>query len=1027
MNPQNNDQMVNEINYKFITEFLSLADNSKETFRKLTDKISEITGAKIVAIFKKPESFSNGKENYSLVGVCPQKKEVIAKSEIIWSIIKALRSRKKIVLISQESNQKAYDKLSEIGYKNSLIVPLILNNVLFGHYLLLGLPKKTNLKLIVKRLNSLKETITLLFRYSLINDRMEELVKESTDELYETNNELKVKIKKEKREEEKLLLTQFSVDNSTDAVYWIDTYAKFIYVNKRAIKALGYSREELMTMTVHDIDPEFPSKIWPTFWDDLKEKKSCVIHSIHQKKDGSTFPVEITANFIQFAGKEINCAIVKDVTEQNKNEKLIKQKNKQLLLLSKSSIEINKTLDIEIILQKLTKIAVELTESTSGASAIYKNNQMVFKQYFKNGRTKPVNYKFDRGNGVPGWVIKTKRPYLSNDAQNDKHVIKEIRKKLNFNQLIDIPILNKRGDLLGCFEVHNKRDNRLYSENDIELLQGLAANASVAIENAQMLLERNKVEEELTKSESRYRMLFENSLAGVYVATKTGKILDCNNAFASILGYSSKEEILKTDTDIFYQNKKEREIFIKKLITGKELINSESKVKKKDGNYIYIIENVHCVGKNIIQGTVIDITERRQSEKEIKESQQRLSSHLDNTPLAGIFWDIDFKVTDWNVSAENIFGYKKNEALGKHAYELIIPKEIKGKIDDVFNNLLTQTGGHRSTNENITKNGKRILCNWYNVALTDINGKVTGVASLADDITERIKTKNDLTEAKNKAEEMNRIKSNFFANMSHELRTPLVGILGFTEILEESIKDPELKEYVEMINESGQRLLGTLNLILNLSKIESENIEVELSKIDIIKYIKDTIELFKILAAKKNLYIKLVTDIKKFNIEIDGRIFFQIMNNLVNNATKFTIEGGITIFVNKIKNDSYLEIQVKDTGIGIAKEKQKMIWKEFRQVSEGTCRMFEGTGLGLTVTKNFVEKLNGEIKLKSKLGEGSTFIVLLPINKKKLNEMPAKHIVSPEEINTKNAKENKLISTKFDFIPEKRLKLLKNF
>ncbi|MCH8326366.1 MAG: hybrid sensor histidine kinase/response regulator, partial [Bacteroidetes bacterium] len=259
-------------------------------------------------------------------------------------------------------------------------------------------------------------------------------------------------------------------------------------------------------------------------------------------------------------------------------------------------------------------------------------------------------------------------------------------------------------------------------------------------------------------------------------------------------------------------------------------------------------------------------------------------------------------------------------------------------------------------------------------------GEVINYISIREDITESIKARNDLLEAKEKAEEANRIKSIFLANMSHELRTPMVGIIGFTEILEGEIENPELKEYATFIHEGANRLMESLNLILNLTKIEAEKISIDLSLIDVIKNIKKDVSTFDKIADKKNIYLKFESGIEQFETETDERMFDQIICNLVNNAVKFTEAGGVTVSVDKVKNNSYLKIKVKDTGIGIPKDKQEIIWEEFRQVSEGTSRKYEGTGLGLTITNNFVNQLGGEIKLESELGEGSTFIVLLPIH-----------------------------------------------
>ena len=507
----------------------------------------------------------------------------------------------------------------------------------------------------------------------------------------------------------------------------------------------------------------------------------------------------------------------------------------------------------------------------------------------------------------------------------------------------------------------------------------------------QQLEENIKLIEEL-ESQRHFNNTLIQSTSVFFVAIEAnGKLLMMNDPMLKALGYTKKEVLGKDYLTTFVpanERNKLSKIF-EKLSRLHQRTFNENHVLTKDGRLLL----VEWHGAPILKGKEfdyfiglgIDITERKQAEDKIRESQQRLSSHLHNTPLGAIFWDVDFKVTDWNNSAKKIFGYSKEEALGKHANELIIPKEIQVQIENVFNHLLTQTGGEKITNENITKEGKRILCDWYNDVLTDLNGKVTGVASLIDDITDKKKMTTELIKAKEKAEELHKLKSNFLSNMSHELRTPMVGILGFIEILENEIEKPELQKYATFIHEAGNRLMESLNLILNLTKIETKKMSIELSKIDVIKNIKKTKSTFDKMAADKNIYLIFESTVEQLEAETDEKMFDQIINNLVNNAVKFTEKGGVTVSVNKIRNKSYLEIKVKDTGIGIPKDKQEIIWEEFRQVSEGTERVFEGIGLGLTITNNFVNQLGGEIKLKSELGKGSTFAVLLPIREKSIS------------------------------------------
>ena len=239
------------------------------------------------------------------------------------------------------------------------------------------------------------------------------------------------------------------------------------------------------------------------------------------------------------------------------------------------------------------------------------------------------------------------------------------------------------------------------------------------------------------------------------------------------------------------------------------------------------------------------------------------------------------------------------------------------------------------------------------------------------------KTNIELIAAKEKAEEMNRLKSNFLANMSHELRTPLVGINGFADLLCQDLNDPELKSMAENIYISGSRLSETLNLILDLSMLESKKINFQFQKIDLVSTTDGIIELFKESARKKGLTLKSSFSQPAIFINSDERAVRSILNNLINNAIKFTKKGSVTVNISLI--DNFVEIKVIDTGIGIAKEYLGTIFEEFRQVSEGFNRNFEGNGLGLNITKKLVDKFDGKISIESEPGIGSAFIVKLPV------------------------------------------------
>ncbi len=254
---------------------------------------------------------------------------------------------------------------------------------------------------------------------------------------------------------------------------------------------------------------------------------------------------------------------------------------------------------------------------------------------------------------------------------------------------------------------------------------------------------------------------------------------------------------------------------------------------------------------------------------------------------------------------------------------------------------------------------------------------------LEKEIAAHKKTVEELIIAKDKAEEMNRLKSNFLANMSHELRTPMVGILGFSELIQTEKNLDTTKELGMLISKSSSRLMNTLNSIINLSIVESERITVHEQIINIVELITRIIEIYENEAKSKGLTIRMEAENKAIFIKTDEKIITDILTNLLSNAIKFTDRGDITISLRYDTNNdkNFVSIEVKDTGIGIEESQFNVIFDEFRQASEGLSRSFEGTGLGLTLCKKYIELLGGTILVKSKLNMGSTFFVKLPSSK----------------------------------------------
>ncbi len=235
----------------------------------------------------------------------------------------------------------------------------------------------------------------------------------------------------------------------------------------------------------------------------------------------------------------------------------------------------------------------------------------------------------------------------------------------------------------------------------------------------------------------------------------------------------------------------------------------------------------------------------------------------------------------------------------------------------------------------------------------------------------------ELRRAKEMAEEMNRLKSNFLANMSHEIRTPINGILGISQVIELESKDANIREYVQLQKKSGRRLLDTINSILSLSRIEAQKEQLLLSVVDMNKVVHDSAASLEELARYKGLRFRVNEDTEHLQCLSDETMLYQVITNIVGNAIKFTEAGEVTIQVGTCPNNN-VSIRVTDTGIGISKEFLPKIFNAFEQESMGHSRGYEGSGLGLSISKRYIELLGGEIIVESEKNKGSKFEILLP-------------------------------------------------
>ncbi len=397
-------------------------------------------------------------------------------------------------------------------------------------------------------------------------------------------------------------------------------------------------------------------------------------------------------------------------------------------------------------------------------------------------------------------------------------------------------------------------------------------------------------------------------------------------------------------------------------------------------------ENAH-----LYQETKQRLIEKIKAEDALKESQERYRTIIENSN--DMIWTLDIEghFIFLNKRSEEICGLRQDEWHSKDFFSLIIEEDL-----DLVRQAFQNASGGRPQQIEFS-----IKCPECGILLLSVNtaplyskDEITGTVSFGRDITERKKAEEIRIENERLAF-LSKTKSEFLASMSHELRTPLNSIIGFSELLTQKTSselNDKQERYINNIITSGKFLLNLINDILDLSKVEAGKIELVKEKISVPEMLDSVIILMKEKASQVNVHLKKEIDPQLEFIEADSLRFKQILFNLLSNAVKFSRKDGIVVIEAK-KLDNMAQFSVSDNGIGIKEEDMGKLFKEFGQASPKISKEYGGTGLGLAITKKLVGLHGGSISVKSKYGEGTTFIFTIPLSNNKDNKDPQQRVV----------------------------------
>ena len=805
-----------------------------------------------------------------------------------------------------------------------------------------------------------------------------------------------------------------------EGVVLLDKEDRIIDCN-RAFEALfQYDKDEIAGMRINDvIVPDHLKNEGTDATNDVAAGKFIQFDTERKAKDGSLIQVSITGKPINIAGGETSViGVYRNITDLKRTE----LKEQVLREITQATFDTDET---DVLIGKIRNILHKIIDTTNFYIALYNpDTNLLTIPYEKDEKDNIESWPAEQS--VTGLVVANKQPLLVQKpairALMDEGIIEQVGNMCEV--WLGVPLLSG-AEVIGAIVVQDYENPDAYNKESQAVLEFVAHHVSLAIQRQQNINELRFQSTVLDQIRDR-----------VTVTNMEGFITYVNDAECKALNLSSEEligqNLIEYGNDLKKQEKR-REIIERTKKTGGW--HGEVRNTDKEGKEIILDVRsslVHDEKGNPIGISAIsrDVTEQRKTARQrdyhfrFQQMIARISSEFVGITNATFDHRIDFMLQEmgefFEVDRSYLFLFSEDHKVMTNTYEWC-DEGIEPQINSMQNfavsglpwwsdQIFKRKAVHipdvsllpdaaQKEKQEFTRQGIQSL---LTLPVHDAYGHISGffgfdavrgkkrwtnyqvdfLRILANIITDAIKTvkiEQSLVKAKEKAEESDRLKSAFLANVSHEIRTPMNAILGFLSLLREPmLNEGQRSEYIEIVNKSGQRLLDTINDIMELSKIEAGQVEVQREEVNLSELMMDQYNLFLPQVREKGLSFRKSEKIPSTlpKIVTDRHKLEGIMINLINNAIKFT-NTGVVEFGNFLQDDEIV-FYVKDTGIGIPHDKQEAVFERFVQADLGLARKHEGTGLGLSIVRAYLDLLHGRIWLESEPGNGTTFYFAIP-------------------------------------------------